>query len=950
MSMTNEPRRSSGHGGRRLEQNQSPRRRTREPAESGNAPRRQGGSAPARKTKKRPLAATIAIRLLQLLGTLILIGAVTGVCLAGYAAAYVKTAILPNTKLDLSDYMRDENSVIYYLDKDTNTYKELVTLHGEKNTEWVDFEDIPKDLINAFVAIEDKTFWDHNGINWRRTGGAVLNMFFSMSDTYGGSTITQQLIKNVTQYDDVTVKRKIQEIFTALELEKNYSKEDILELYLNIIYLGGNNCYGVRSAAEYYFGKDISELSLAECASLAGITNNPSLYSPSSTIEVMRYQCDECGKWVTNLVDTCEKCGAKDSYNTSRMWYAADWNKARQETILAEMAKEENGYITQAEYDAAVAENLVFVNGGTISDDGIEDDGNVYTWYEETVISEVIADLMEETGLDRKVVSTMVYSGGLSIYTNFDPDVQAAVDEVYQNRENLDKVSKNGQQIKSAITIVDNSTGYVVAIAGDVGVKQKSRILNFATSNFQPGSSFKPLSVYASALEMGLITPGTVIDDNPLLLDNGGDGTIWPRNDGASYKGLTTVKSGLAKSLNTIAVRTLSLVTPEASYQFLTERFGITTLVESMTLKNGQVKSDIDMSPLAMGGLTKGVSTYEMAAAFAAFPRNGVYTEPTTYLRVEDIDHNVILDNTPRSEQVIKESTAFYMNDMLTYAVQSGTGTPAKISGMTVAGKTGTTNDSYARWFAGYTPYYTGVVWVGYEYNEEITGFKKNPAVVMWQKVMSILHEDLADTGFTTTVETVKESICMDCGKLAVSGVCDHDSRELYSGTDGNRVTTITYVKGDEPVEFCTCHVPITVCTDSPILDAEGNATDHYCLAGEFCPEECQKTVYVVDFARELVTEPAEIGDYPYLKAYYDDLGNPVCTVHNGVVDPDSGTDDDPWWNWDNWDWPWTTPGDDEEDVPTLPSDPSPSPSSPDEPSEPSQDPEDDGWDWPWSN
>lgn len=954
MSNINEPRRTSEHGGRRLAQNQSNGRRSQQgsqrrsadqnPQQSGE--RRRAGSAPKRRTRKRPFIATLFIRLFQLLGTLVLIGIVTGAFLGCYAVVYIQTAIMPNTELDLSAYTLDENSVIYYLDKDTGLYAELVTLHGDKNTEWVDYEDIPQDLIDAFVSIEDKTFWTHNGINWRRTGGAVLNMFLSMSDTYGGSTITQQLIKNVTQYDDVTVKRKIQEIFTALELEKKYKKEEILELYLNIIYLGGDNCYGVRSAAEYYFGKDLSELSLAECASLAGITNNPSLYSPSSTLEVLRYQCDECGKWVTNLVDTCEKCGAKDSYNTSKIWYASDWNKARQETILAEMVKEENGYIDEDEYEAAIAEELVFVNGNSVTADGVEEDSDTYTWYEEAVISEVIKDLMAETGLDKKVVTTMVYSGGLSIYTNFDPDVQAAVDQIYNDRSNLDHVSKTGQLLKSAITVVDNSNGYVVALAGDIGEKEKNRIWNYATdSPFQPGSSFKPLSVYAPALEMGLITPGTVIDDNPLLLESDGQSSVWPRNDGASYKGLTTIQSGVAKSLNTIAVRTLNMVTVEASYQFLTERFGFTTLVDRMELSNGQVKSDIDESPLAMGGLTKGVTTFEMAAAFATFPRNGAYTEPTTYLRVEDIDHNVILDNTPKTENVIKDSTAFYMNELLTNAVQVGTGTPAKISGMTVAGKTGTTNDSYARWFAGYTPYYTGVVWVGYEYNEEITGFKKNPAVVLWQQVMSLLHENLEDKPFEKTVDTVTESICLDCGKLAVAGACDNDIR------GESRIKSITYVKGDEPVEFCTCHVPITICTESPILDANGNATDHYHLAGEYCPVESQKTVYVVDFARELVTESSEIADYPYLKAYYDDLGNPTCTLHTGIVEPDDPSGDDPWWNWPDWDWPWTdNDWSDDEDVPTLPSDPVES--DPSVPTDPSQDPEPEtsgGWDWPWS-
>ena len=262
-------RHDSRRGGRRLAQSQNqPQNHARNSSDREPAvpSRSEGhkGTAPRRRTRRRPILLSLIIRLFQLLGTLILVGVVTGAFLLCYAGVYIQTVILPDTHLDLSAYTLDENSVIYYLDKDTGLYVELETLVGDKNTEWVDYEDIPRDLIDAVVAIEDKTFWTHQGVNWRRTGGALLNMFFQMQDTYGGSTITQQLIKNVTTHDDVTVKRKILEIFTALELEKNYNKEEILELYLNVIYLG-DKCYGVQSASQHYFGKPVSELTLAEC-------------------------------------------------------------------------------------------------------------------------------------------------------------------------------------------------------------------------------------------------------------------------------------------------------------------------------------------------------------------------------------------------------------------------------------------------------------------------------------------------------------------------------------------------------------------------------------------------------------------------------------------------------------------------------------------------------------
>ncbi len=889
--------------------------------------RRENGNrraVPRRRTRKRPLIATLFVRLFQLMGTLLLIGLVTGSFLLGFAAFYIKTAIMPQTTLDLSAYTLNENSVIYYTDPDTGLYVEMATLVGEKNTEWVDLEDVPQNLIDAVVAIEDKRFWSHNGVDWRRTGYAVLHMLLGMDSTVGGSTITQQLIKNLTQYDDVTVTRKIKEIFTALELEKNYSKEEILELYLNLIYMG-SGCYGVQSAAQTYFGKDVSELSLAECASLAGITNNPSLYGPNSDLRVTRYKCSACGEYTNNSKpDVCPDCGARSSFGEPEVWTAKDYNKKRQLIILDEMldADGENGvsYITNAEYNQAKAETLNFVDSYNLDDEEDEpEESSSYSWYVETVIAEVKADLMEQTGLDSRAVNQLLYSGGLSIYTNYDPDVQAAVDEIYNDPTNLPKAirtSKSGQSIKSAITVVDNQTGWVVAVAGDVGAKSGDLINNYATMAHQPGSSFKPLSVYAPALELGYITPATTIDDNPVRLYND---SAWPRNENSGYAGLISVQKGVADSRNTVAVRVLEMVTPQTAFEFVRDKFGITTLVEGEMIK-GEWKTDIDYAPLALGGPTYGISTFEAAAAFATFPRNGLYTEPSTYSRVDDRNHAAILDKTSSTEQVISASTAYYMNNMLTNAVLNGTGSPAKISGMTVAGKTGTTQNSHARWFSGYTPYYTASVWVGYQYDESIPD-SSNPAVIMWQKVMSLIHEDLPNTSFPQTVETVSRRICLDCGKLATSA-CEADIR-------GSRVQSFEFVSGDEPAESCTCHVGVRVCTSSPILSGDGESSGYYHRAGAYCPEETCKTIYLVDYNRELITSASEIGDYRALKSTYDSLsGGGVCTVHtedwvepldpdeegsedpNGSEDPDAsydpnGSEDPDASGMPGWIWPW---------------------------------------------
>ncbi len=354
--------------------NQSPERSQAQPGAQ-----RQPSRAKGRKRRRRPIWLTIIIRFFQLIGTLLLVGIVTGCFMVCFAAVYVKTAVMPRTFLDLSDYTMDENSVIYYQDKNTGALVELQTLSGNENREIIEYKDIPEDLINAFIAIEDKRFWNHQGVDWRRTGSGLLRMFTG-GNIQGGSTIDQQLIKNLTEYDDVTVTRKILEIFTALELENNYKKEEILTVYFNRIFMG-NKCYGVQAAAQYYFGKNVWELNLAECASLAGITNNPSLYAPYGTVDVVRYQCQnpECKLYSLSRDEVCEYCGAEDSYDSGSVWTNREFNKARQENILKEMAKEDPArpapYITEAERDAAIAQPLVFKRDVQSQPDGAEDSG-----------------------------------------------------------------------------------------------------------------------------------------------------------------------------------------------------------------------------------------------------------------------------------------------------------------------------------------------------------------------------------------------------------------------------------------------------------------------------------------------------------------------------------------------------------------------------------------------
>ena len=802
---------------------------------------------PPRRPRRKSKGGSVAVTILKVIGTLFLIGCTTGAILACFAATYIKTVIIPQDYVDASAYSMNLSSTIYYTDSTTGETKELRTLHGEENRVKVDYEEIPENLINALVAIEDQRFWNHHGVDWRRTGGAFLNMFLGMKDTYGGSTITQQLIKNMTQNDDVTVKRKILEIFRALEFERNYSKEEILEMYLNYIYLG-ENYYGVGTASLAYFGKSVSELDLAECASLIGITNNPSRYDP--------YISD----------------------------YTKEQNKQRQEIILNEML--EQGYITQAEHDAAVAEELVFVGRGQGTTST-----TAYSYFEDQLIRDVIADLKETYDLSDQLASQMVYNGGLSIYCTQDPEVQAKVDAVYEDLSNFSGTSSSGQQLQSGITVIDNETGNVVALAGGVGEKTASLLTNRATQSLrQPGSAIKPLAVYAPALDLGVITPATVIDDSPYSFDGDG-GSPWPVNSYGYYSGLTNVYTGLQKSVNTLAVKILGQYTsPQVAYDFLVKNLGFSTdhLVVQEE-RNGTVYSDIGLAQMALGGLTDGVTTLEMAAAYSTFPRGGLYIEPRTYTKVERVDPDtgevtVLLDNQAEYHTAMKDSTAWYINTMLQNVIKNGTGTSANFSGMTIAGKTGTTTSRRDLYFVGYSAYYTAAVWSGYDQPERMSSGLQQQSAVTWKKVMSSIHEGLEDKSFPTpSAGTVTVQVCADSGLLP-NEACYHDARV----GEGARIISMTFVKGDEPTTVCDVHKDVEICLDSPFLDADGNPNGMYHLAGEYCPAESRRTVSILDITREGAAAAVSVRDNQFTTGHINALGDAAyCDVHTTAQAPE---------------------------------------------------------------
>ncbi|NCE63252.1 transglycosylase [Pseudoflavonifractor sp. 524-17] len=799
-----------------------------------------------KKRKKKGGIGRVIAGFFKILGTLILIGIVTCAFLACFAVDYIKEVILPDAHVEAQSYSTALASTIYYIDKNTGQEVEYQSLYGTENRVWIKYDEIPEDLINATIAIEDKRFEEHSGVDWLRTGRAVLSMLEGRN-IQGGSTLTQQLLKNMTQYKDVTVKRKILEIFRALDFEKNHTKKEILELYLNYIFLG-QKCYGVATAAEYYFGKDVRNLSLAECASLISITNNPSIYNPY----IMKADNPTWGR---------------------------DNNAERALNVLSQML--EQGKITQSEHDRAAAEiraGLNFTQG-----EGDEENTTVLSWYSEQVVQDVMRDLQEKFQCSSEVASNMVYSGGLKIYACIDPEVQAVVDQVYLNRENLPQVSSKGEQLESAAVVIDNE-GNVVAIAGAMGEKQANKVWNYATrASRQPGSSIKPLSAYAPGIDLGIITPHSVFDDTPVSVVGG---RAWPSNSYAYYWGRELVSKAVEQSSNAVAVRVVQAIGVEQSFDYMENRFHI-DLVDSEVIR-GKEATDKDYSPLALGGVTKGISVLDMATAYSVFPRSGIYLAPRTYSKVTDSDGKVILDNTSEPEQAVKATTAWYVNDMLKDVIRNpsgvATGTEAYFPDMTIAGKTGSTNDYRDRWFVGYSPYYTTAVWTGYaDYPERIGPGSKNPAAQMWRRIMEPIHQDLENKDFPDPGGRETVNICLDSGMRAGPS-CAQDPR-------GNRVIAAQFFPGTQPSGHCEVHTAIEVCA-APVTKEDGSTGVRYYQATEFCPREGNvaeieptvRTIALLAVDREYVNGAKVARDEEYLLSNVEHMG--PCPVHTEPLKP----------------------------------------------------------------
>ncbi len=733
---------------------------------------------------------------LGVLITLLLILTISGIAVGVTFYDYVRTYLIEedfdieNLKVNL-----DQTTKIFYTDESGNAVElEDQRIYGTENRSWVPYTSMPKNLVDAFLAIEDERFWQNSGVDWKRTFGAALE-FAGGNDSYGGSTITQQLIKNITSEDETTIQRKIKEIFRALSLTKKHSKQEIVEMYLNTINLSRNN-YGVQAAANYYFGKDVSELSLVECAALAAIPKSPTKYDP-----------------VRN----------------------PDFNRARRESVLKKMS--ELGWITEEEYLSAKDEEIV-INMTVL--DGTVTKSNSY--FKDALIEEIMDDLQEQYGYSREYASTIIYSGGLEIYATIDPEVQSAMEDVFFSPDTFQKVS-DGVQPESAMVVIDYRNGDVKGIIGG-REKTGDRDLNRATqSKRQIGSSIKPLTVYAPAMDLGLINYSTVIDDTPVEYKSS-LGRYWPVNAPNRYDGLITINRAIELSKNTVAIKVLKKLTVDYSFSFAKNKLHLDSLVES----------DRDLAPLALGGLTHGLTVMEVAAAYTMFPGGGVYTAPRLYTRVLRSDGTVLLEKNIETEQAISPDTAQTMTKIMQNVVANGTAAALTLDRkLNIAGKTGSTNDDKDRYFAGFTPYYVGACWFGYDTPKYLGKFSSNPAMLAWEKVMERIHQKFFDKA-ASGEEPLKtfdlsrlttRSFCLDSGMLPGEN-CSHDRR-------GNRISTGYYTKSQLPTETCSTHV---------LVDWDSSTG---LLATPYCPSDVIMQVAMLSVKDRDFTYPITISDSDFI-------------------------------------------------------------------------------------
>lgn len=832
-------------------------------------------------TKMETKLGVTAIKLLFIVAIAFI---VAGSCLALGAAQGIITSAPDVSTIDVSP----EGYATKIYDNNGNEIQSLSTTGS--NRIFVDIDNIPLQLQNAFIAIEDERFYEHNGIDIKGIlrAGTVFLTTGQLSE--GASTITQQLLKNnvFKAYNETTIekiKRKIQEQYLAVKLETVMDKKTILGNYLNTINLG-NGYYGVQTAAQGYFGKDVSELTLSECAVIASITQSPAGLNP------IKYPTE---------------------------------NQKRQLKVLKNML--EQGYISQEEYDEAVSDDVY----ARIQDRDIEVADSTYSYFVDATIDQLIEDLVNQKGYTEEQATNMIYKGGLQVYTTQDMAMQEIADRIindpdyypsntelsisyslaikdtsgnvnyYSHYGLLDYFKKdkgisnftlifdseedaqvyideyknalleNGGEVvqesvsyivqpQMSFTLMDQHTGYVKVIVGGRGEKSGNRTLNRAVDTTrQPGSSIKPLADYGPALDIGAITLATAIDDAPYYY-SGEDGRLVKNYFEGEYRGLMSVRTALKLSQNVPAVKVLTQITPQVGFNYLL-KFGFTTLISPKEAVNGN--HDVVQS-LALGGLTYGVHNIEMCAAYATIANEGVYTKPVYYTQVKDKDGNVILDNTtPQTHTVLKKSTAWLLTNALESVTANGTAEAAQLNNQPTAGKTGTTQNVTDKWFCGYTPYYTAAIWLGYDDNsKELSGYIDHRR--MWRTIMQEIHDNLETGSFEKPDDIVETTVCSQSGKLPVEGLCDQDPR-------GSQLTTEYFSKDNNPTEQCDVHIKVTICDDT----------------GEIASANCpHKTTKIMIKKAEIVSNPSGEDETTYTTwdqeySITEEQLSKVCSVHS---------------------------------------------------------------------
>jgi len=827
------------------------------------------------------LGTKLGVTVVKLLFIAVIAVIVAGSCLALGAAEGIIASAPDVSTIDVSP----EGYATKIYDDGGNEIQTLST--SGSNRIYVDVEDIPITLQHAFIAIEDERFYEHNGIDIKGIfrAGTVFLSTGRMSE--GASTITQQLLKNnvFKAYNESTVekiKRKIQEQYLAVKLETVMDKQTIIGNYLNTINLG-NGYYGVQTAAQGYFGKDVSELSLSECAVIASITQSPSSLNP------VKYPAE---------------------------------NQKRQLKVLNNMRNQ--GYISQAEYDEAVSDDVY----ARIQDRKIEVASSTYSYF----VDQLIKDLMEQKGYTETQATNMIYKNGLQVYSTQNMSMQQIADNVindpgyypdntelsisyslavkdtkgnvnyYSHYGLLDYYKKdkgqsnftlifkdkddaqtyideyknsilaNGGEVVSesvsyivqpqmSFTIMDQHTGQVKVIVGGRGEKSGNRTLNRAVDTMrQPGSSIKPLADYGPALDTGAITLATAIDDAPYYYP-GENSKLVKNYFVGEYRGLMSVRTALKLSENVPAVKVLAQITPQVGFNYLL-KFGFSTLISPKEAVNG----NHDVVPsLALGGLTYGVHNIEMCAAYAAIANQGTYTQPVYYTQVKDKDGNVILDNTqPLTHTVLKKSTSWLLTNALESVTAAGTAEAAALSNQPTAGKTGTTQNVTDKWFCGYTPYYTAAIWLGYDDNsKELSGYIDHRK--MWRTIMQEIHDNLPTGSFEKPDDIVETEVCSQSGKLPVAGLCDQDPR-------GSQLVTEYFSKDNNPTDTCDVHIKVTICDDT----------------GEIASANCpHKTTKIMIKKAAIVKNPSNEDETTYTTwdqeyAITEEQLSKVCTAHGG--------------------------------------------------------------------